>query len=170
MSMKYDIMIVKDSVNLHEYTYIHTYVTTGEQSKKIDAIYGKSIRKFTHTGMFYKCLSFFKIYHSQMYTLVVDDVMVAFGCVINKIIPHLLKKEIWIAGIYVMEEFRHQRYGTKLMKTLLNESAKLNKEEVYLYVAKNNINALNLYDKLGFVKVGVHKDYWKMCYEFKINQ
>ena len=29
--MKYDIMIVKDSVNLHEYTYIHTYIHTLQQ-------------------------------------------------------------------------------------------------------------------------------------------
>ena len=105
-----------------------------------------------------------------MYALVVGDVMVAFGCVINKINPQLLKKEIWIAGIYVLEEYRHQRYGTKLTRALLKELARLNKEKVYLYVAKDNINALNLYDKLGFVKVGTHKDYWKMCYEPKINQ
>ena len=75
--------------------------------------------------------------------------------------------ETWIAGIYVLERFRSQKYGTKLMTALLESCDQKRYEKVYLYVDNGNVRARRLYDKLGFLVVGTYKHYMKMQYSFQ---
>ena len=91
------------------------------------------------------------------------------GC-IRKFSFKSKKMETWIAGIYVLEKYRCQKYGTKLMYALLESCARKGYEKVYLYVDDSNVSARRLYDNLGFFAVGTYKHYMKMLYSFQKNK
>lgn len=61
--------------------------------------------------------------------------------------------------IYLEENFRNKGIGTDIIKSLINE-----KNKVYLWVYKNNINAISLYKKLGFkIKEETETRYYMEC-------
>lgn len=80
----------------------------------------------------------------------------------NKCGCYLLKDYedgVLLDEIYLLTEYRCQGIGTRVLKNIL----KLEKK-IYLCVYKDNVRAIDLYDKLGF-KILDEKDgrYW-MCY------
>lgn len=131
---------------------------------------GTAIEKLTNAGM-YKVLALLGLYKSSYFLYVNDEgnVFGGGGC-IRKFNPKVKKMETWIAGIYVLEMFRGQKYGTKLMLALLETCAQKGYEKVYLYVDDCNVSARRLYDKLGFLVVGTYKHYMKMQYSFQKNK
>lgn len=55
-------------------------------------------------------------------------------------------------ALYVEEDFRRLGIGVKLINTFKKWSSKLGIKYVELKVCKENINAINLYEKMGFVE------------------
>lgn len=55
------------------------------------------------------------------------------------------KDGVLLDEIYLEENFRNKGIGTDIIKNLIKE-----KKKVYLWVYKNNINAISLYKNLGF--------------------
>lgn len=128
---------------------------------------GAAFEKLTNAGI-YKIFALLGLYKSSYFLYVNnEDGVLGGGGYIRKYNPKSKTKETWIAGIYVLEKFRCQTYGTKLMLALLEKCAQKGYEKVYLYVDNCNYSARRLYDKLGFVIVGTYKHYYKMQYSLK---
>lgn len=69
--------------------------------------------------------------------------------------------EIHINNIAVKEAYRRQGLGERLLTYGMNS---YNKEDLFGYtleVREDNVQAIGLYEKLGFVKVGMRKNYYK---------
>jgi ribosomal protein S18 acetylase RimI-like enzyme len=58
-------------------------------------------------------------------------------------------EEIYIGGIQILPEYRGRGIGTALLKNLIEESTKASKT-IRLEVFHNNLQALRLYEKVGF--------------------
>jgi GNAT superfamily N-acetyltransferase len=60
-----------------------------------------------------------------------------------------------VAPVYTLPEFRRRRYATSACSALLQEFLGYNEKSI-LFVSENNIPALRVYGKLGFMRTG-HK-------------
>lgn len=60
------------------------------------------------------------------------------------------KEVIWL-GIAVSEKYRNQKLGTIMMNRLLDNAKKTSYNTIKLSVDNDNIDALRLYEKYGFV-------------------
>lgn len=83
---------------------------------------------------------------------------VTFNCSKNKRLKHhgsiaiSVKKKMW-----------NQKVGTKLMTTILDFAKNVARVEIVsLEVRSDNVNAIRLYQKFGFVKTGVYPGYLKV--------
>ena len=66
-----------------------------------------------------------------------------------------------INNIYVLKEYRNKKVADQLMKKVI-EDAKVNKKvNITLEVRIDNIPAINLYKKHGFVEKAIRKGYYK---------
>lgn len=78
----------------------------------------------------------------------------------NEIIGYIYYSDIYeraeINQIEIIEKYRHQQKGTKLLKYFLDF---INKD-VTLEVKVDNISALRLYEKCGFAKKAIRKGYY----------
>ena len=72
----------------------------------------------------------------------------------------LIYDRIEIDNILVSEDNRHQGIGTKLMAYLVNQAINLRVVNITLEVRVSNTKAFNLYQKYGFEKVGLRKNYY----------
>ena len=86
---------------------------------------------------------------------IVDSVVVGY------IISLIVLDEVHIHTVYVSKNFRRKRIATKLIQTILDKSKILRKKKLCLEVSCCNINAIGLYEKIGFTKVGNRKEYYK---------
>ena len=66
-----------------------------------------------------------------------------------------------IALIAVAPEFRRKGYAKRMLGELFSNLAALGVENVYLEVRVDNINARSLYEKSGFLPVGIRKKYYE---------
>ena len=69
--------------------------------------------------------------------------------------------ECEIYNIAVAEEYRRQGVGKTLIDALISELSRRNVKSVYLLVRDGNMPAIKLYQSLGFVQVGLRKNYYK---------
>ncbi|QMS85527.1 GNAT family N-acetyltransferase [Candidatus Xianfuyuplasma coldseepsis] len=60
-------------------------------------------------------------------------------------------------GISILKAYHHQGLGTALMKHLLQQAKRMGKHTVELEVRADNVHAIELYKKVGFVIEGVKK-------------
>lgn len=74
---------------------------------------------------------------------------------------HNVIGEVYITNIAVFSEFRRNGIGKVLVEFLVNEMKKENAEFVTLEVRKSNQNAISLYEKCGFEKVGERKNFYE---------
>ena len=78
----------------------------------------------------------------------------------NEIIGYIYYSDIYeraeINQIEIIKKYRHQQKGTKLLKYFLDF---INKD-VTLEVKVDNISALRLYEKCGFIKKAIRKGYY----------
>jgi len=65
-----------------------------------------------------------------------------------------------ILKIAVARKFQQQKIASKLLQNLFWQAKKNNIAAVDLEVREHNLAAINLYEKLGFKKVGVRKNYY----------
>lgn len=66
-----------------------------------------------------------------------------------------------IIDIVVKEDKRGKGYGKELLKFTFNFLKKNNIISLRLEVSEKNINAIKLYEKLGFIKERIIKNYYK---------
>jgi RimJ/RimL family protein N-acetyltransferase len=63
-----------------------------------------------------------------------------------------------VLGMGILPEFRGQGVGAKLIRAALNASHAIGLHRVELTVREGNAAAIALYNKVGFVTEGVHRD------------
>jgi ribosomal-protein-alanine N-acetyltransferase len=68
--------------------------------------------------------------------------------------------EGYIYNVAVKKEFRNQRIGYQLLKTLLLESVGRGITSFTLEVRSSNEAAIHLYETLGFERAGLRKDFY----------
>ena len=68
--------------------------------------------------------------------------------------------EIDIIEIGVKKEHRRQGVANKLVSHLQKHCTKNGIRKIFLGVAENNIAAISLYEKTGFNKIGIRKNYY----------
>lgn len=66
-----------------------------------------------------------------------------------------------IMNIVVKKDFRNQGIGSLLLKELINLSKSLNVKNLFLEVNERNTPAILLYNKFGFNKISIRKNYYK---------
>ena len=62
-----------------------------------------------------------------------------------------------LSDFYIFKEYQNQGIGTQVLKILINQY-----QHLYLYVFKNNLRAINLYQRLGFSIIEEHQIIYKM--------
>lgn len=74
---------------------------------------------------------------------------------------HNVLGEVYITNVAVFPEFRRNGVGKALVEFLVDEMESENAEFVTLEVRKSNLNAISLYEKCGFEKVGERKNFFE---------
>ena len=69
--------------------------------------------------------------------------------------------EAHILNICISDEIRGYGVGRKLMDFLLERARSATMEDVFLEVRPSNAIAINLYERLGFMRVGARKGYYQ---------
>lgn len=83
------------------------------------------------------------------------------GEIAGYVVLRKILDEAELLSIAVKPELRRKGIATELMKSLLNE-IKDSVRYCFLEVRVSNIKAINLYEKLGFKKVGLRKKYYTL--------
>ena len=74
---------------------------------------------------------------------------------------HNVLGEVYITNVAVFPEFRRTGVGKALVEFLVNGMKEENAEFVTLEVRKSNLNAISLYEKCGFEKVGERRNFYE---------
>ncbi|MGA8114706.1 MAG: ribosomal protein S18-alanine N-acetyltransferase [Actinocatenispora sp.] len=69
--------------------------------------------------------------------------------------------EAWVQNIAVRRDRQHAGVGTALLSDLLAEAARRGATRVLLEVATDNEPAKRMYERYGFVRIGVRKGYYQ---------
>ncbi|WP_394691142.1 GNAT family N-acetyltransferase [Hoeflea sp.] len=69
--------------------------------------------------------------------------------------------EAEILSIGILNAHRRTGLGWRLMRSALQEAVRRGAEEMFLEVDETNLAAIQLYTRLGFVKVGERRAYYK---------
>ncbi len=77
------------------------------------------------------------------------------GIITGFIIGTLMEKTAEILLIYVDEKYRGQKIGKALLRSVEDKA-----EEIILEVSKNNVVALNLYNKSGYQIISTRQGYY----------
>lgn len=67
-----------------------------------------------------------------------------------------------ITNVAVQEDHRGQGIGKRLLERLFKEAQKKQVEQILLEVRVSNEAAIHLYEKMGFVKIGVRKGFYEL--------
>ena len=65
-----------------------------------------------------------------------------------------------VLNITVSEKVRNRGIGTRLMREILERAKKYGVTDIHLEVRESNAAATHLYEKLGFVRDGIRKNYY----------
>lgn len=68
--------------------------------------------------------------------------------------------EISICNVAVSPAYRRQGIGNALIEYLLSYAKKMGVKKLFLEVRESNISAISLYEKFGFLPVGVSKNHY----------
>ncbi len=68
--------------------------------------------------------------------------------------------DVHVTNIVVKKDLRHLGIGTKILEKLISISKELKFNSITLEVNENNKNAIKLYEKFGFKKLGIRKKYY----------
>lgn len=73
--------------------------------------------------------------------------------------------EVEIYTIAVDEKNRGQKIASYMLEHLINSSRNLKISKIWLEVSTKNIPAINLYEKFGFEKIRLRKNYYSLTHE-----
>lgn len=68
--------------------------------------------------------------------------------------------EAELMNIVIHKSYRDQGVGSLLLEHLINQAYNMNISNINLEVAKNNMIAIHMYEKLGFKKIGFRNKYY----------
>lgn len=71
---------------------------------------------------------------------------------------YLMYEKIEIANFNVLNDYQNKGIGTKLIKYLIDEYKIV--ENITLEVREDNLKAIHIYEKMGFKKVAIRKNYY----------
>ena len=83
------------------------------------------------------------------------------GKIAGYIGSHNILGEVYITNVAVFPEFRRKGVGNELVVFLVNQMKSENAEFITLEVRESNLNAISLYEKCGFQRVGQRKDFYE---------
>ena len=66
-----------------------------------------------------------------------------------------------ITNVAVKPEFRRRHIADKMLQSLVRESQKAGISHIYLEVRVSNDGAIRLYEKHGFTRVGIRKNFYE---------
>lgn len=72
--------------------------------------------------------------------------------------------EAHVTNIVTKKDLRKNGIGSTLLEELINLSKNLNLVSITLEVNENNLDAIKLYEKFGFEKLGIRKKYYNNTY------
>ncbi|MCG7910565.1 MAG: ribosomal protein S18-alanine N-acetyltransferase [Candidatus Thiodiazotropha taylori] len=101
-------------------------------------------------GIFNDCL---RVGYS-CWVLTMDDLVIGYG------VMSVIIDEAHILNICISPEWQRRGLGEKLLRRLIKVAAQHGAETVFLEVRVSNRVALRLYEKIGFVEVGMRKAYY----------
>lgn len=93
----------------------------------------------------------------KLYTYSVDKNVVAF------IQYEDIYDRFELDNIYVLKEYRNQGIASILMEFMINEGKKKEIINITLEVREDNVSAINLYKKYGFVEKAIRNNYYDNC-------
>ena len=96
-----------------------------------------------------------------------SDVSHFFVCLSDKTVVgyagiHIMSGECYVDNIAVKVSYRRQKIGSLLLEKLIETAKSENGEFISLEVRKSNLPAVALYEKYGFVTVGVRKNFYDL--------
>lgn len=83
------------------------------------------------------------------------------GRIVGYIGSHNIIGEVYVTNVAVSPEFRRNGVGKTLVKFLIEQMETEKAEFVTLEVRKSNLNAISLYEKCGFEKVGERRNFYE---------
>lgn len=92
---------------------------------------------------------------TKYFTYVIDNKPVAF---INY---YLIYERAELININVTSNYQNQKIGTKLLEYMINDCKNNNINNITLEVKVTNYNAIHLYEKFEFKKIGLRKGYYQ---------
>ena len=95
------------------------------------------------------------LYHYDAFTIYFNNILVGY------IIAKISLPETHILNLTIKSNFRKKGLGKSLIQLIINDSRIRGTENVILEVRVNNIDAISLYEKLDFKKVGMRKNYYE---------
>lgn len=82
------------------------------------------------------------------------------NAVVGYIAAELLVDHFDLLAIAVVKDFRNQNVATVLLNKLFNLCKELKIDDIFLEVRQNNLSAIALYEKSGFEKISIRKNYY----------
>ena len=107
-------------------------------------------------------VSIFKRYKENYNPIINDFSKIYIYEINNEIVGFVLFSIMYekceIIDIFVDEKERRKGIARSLIEEIIND---FDIENITLEVSNNNISAINLYEKLGFIKVATRKNYYE---------
>lgn len=72
----------------------------------------------------------------------------------------IIYEKIELVNIFVKNKYRNRKIGTFMLKYLIDFARNNNIYNITLEVDENNIYAIKLYEKYGFIKKAIRKNYY----------
>jgi ribosomal protein S18 acetylase RimI-like enzyme len=89
----------------------------------------------------------------EYYSINYDEILVGYISILKE------DKVLFLSKIYVLSDYRGKKIGKTAMQFIYDKANKYGCKTIRLTVNKNNANAINVYEKLGFInRGGVIKD------------
>lgn len=111
---------------------------------------------FSHPWSKNSLISEFEEETSKFYVCIEEDVIIGYICF------SVIVDEGYILNIATLPEYRNKGAASMLMNKVITDSKKNDLSFISLEVRESNSNAISLYNKFGFIKVFVRKNYYSV--------
>ena len=105
----------------------------------------------------FKEKDFFDILNSEISSVLVAKLN---GTVVGYVSFTVIQDECSIINFATKNEFKRQGIGKKVMEALLSHGSSLGVKKYFLEVRVSNAGAIALYEKYGFISVGISKNHF----------
>lgn len=85
--------------------------------------------------------------------------------IIGYVAAEFLADHLDLLAVAVLAEYRRQNIATSLLNKLFDICKEQNISDIFLEVRCNNLKAINFYEKLGFDKINIRKNYYVDTHE-----